>query len=272
MNNETKNNIVLASSDGFELAQRLAKALSCSTMVPTTYQGNIPNCIIALEIASRIGSSVFAVMQHLYIVGGRPAFDSTFLIGTVNSCGRFSPLRFVWSGDQNTDSWGCRAVATDIASGHECTGSLITIGMAKVEGWYGRKGSKWPTMPEQMLQYRAAAFWSRIYAPELSLGMSTVDEARDIEHTENPVVVENLSSLTKVLSDGQVKPKIEEKKVDLSEIHGIASEMHGSAWKEALIRLCDSLGVDYYRICQDEVEMVKEELLREISDSTDWSE
>ena len=33
-------------------------------------------------------------------------------------------------------------------------------------------------MPEQMFMYRAAAFWQRIYAPELSLGMQTIDETR----------------------------------------------------------------------------------------------
>ena len=31
-----------------------------------------------------------------------------------------------------------------------------------------------------MFNYRAAAFWTRLYAPELSLGMHTVDENEDI--------------------------------------------------------------------------------------------
>ena len=36
--------------------------------------------------------------------------------------------------------------------------------------------SKWRTMPEQMLRYRAASFWCSTYSPELSMGMRTVEE------------------------------------------------------------------------------------------------
>ena len=34
-------------------------------------------------------------------------------------------------------------------------------------------------MPGQMLRYRAASFWSRAYASDLSLGFYTQDEVRD---------------------------------------------------------------------------------------------
>jgi hypothetical protein len=49
--------------------------------------------------------------------------------------------------------------------------------MAKADGWYQKEGSKWKTLPQLMLMYRAAAFFSRTFCPELSLGMQTVDEA-----------------------------------------------------------------------------------------------
>jgi hypothetical protein len=51
--------------------------------------------------------------------------------------------------------------------------------MAKAEGWYAKNGSKWQTMPEQMLRYRAASFFVRAYAPELSLGLATREEIED---------------------------------------------------------------------------------------------
>jgi hypothetical protein len=119
------------------------------------------------------------VAQNLDIIHGRPSWRATFLIATVNACGRFSPIRFRWQGEELSESWGCRAVAKDRETGEECVGTLITIGMAKREGWATKSGTKWATMPEQMLCYRAAAFWTRIYAPELSLGMSTSDEVID---------------------------------------------------------------------------------------------
>lgn len=168
-----------SSEANFVGAQRMARALAASSLMPKEYQGNIPNVLIAMELASRIGVSVLMVAQSLDIIHGRPSWRATFLIATVNASGRFTPLRFRWSGEEGKDTWGCRAVAKDRSSGEECIGALITMNLAKKEGWATKNGSKWATMPEQMLCYRAAAFWTRLYAPELSLGMHTSDEIID---------------------------------------------------------------------------------------------
>lgn len=168
-----------ASEANFVGAQRMAKALAASSLMPKEYQSNIPNVLIALDMASRIGVSVLMVAQNLNLIHNRPSWASTFLIATVNQCGRFTPLRFRWQGKEGTDEWGARAVAKERASGEELVGTLITIALAKREGWFQKSGSKWQTMPEQMMCYRAAAFWTRIYAPELSLGMHTSDEVID---------------------------------------------------------------------------------------------
>ena len=172
-----------ASEASFVSVQRMAKALCSSTLVPESYRGdaNLGNCIIALELSQRIGASVMAVMQSMVPIHGKPTWSAAFLIATVNSCGRFTPMRFRWQGKEGTDEWGCRAHAVEKETNQELVGALVTIGMAKSEGWYGKNGSKWKTMPEQMLQYRAATFWTRAYAPELSLGMKTSDEVVDVE-------------------------------------------------------------------------------------------
>lgn len=197
-NDEPKAIAAFSSAANFEHAQRMAKALGTSTLVPKEYQGNIANVLIALELASRIGASPFAVMQHLDIIHGRPSWRATFLIATVNACGRFSSLRFRFQGKEGTDDWGCRAVAKDVVTGEECVGTLITIALAKAEGWTSKSGSKWKTMPEQMLCYRAAAFWTRLYAPELSLGMHTTDEVEDI-HAAFGAPVSTSTTSTKAL-------------------------------------------------------------------------
>lgn len=181
-----------STSGAFALGQRKARALAESTMVPEQYRGNIPNCLIALELSSRIGVSVFAVMQNIDIIHGRPGWRATFLIATVNASGRFTPLRFRWEGEKGTASYGCRAVANDRESGEELIGTVITWTMVNAEGWADKKGSKWKTMPEQMFCYRAAAFWARLYAPELSLGMHTADEQADL----GPVIIETQRTVT----------------------------------------------------------------------------
>ena len=165
----------------FEDAQRIAKALASSTLIPPQFQGQqgFANCLVALEIANRMNISPFLAMQHLHVIHGRPSWSSSFIIAMVNGCGRFSPLRFEISG--TGDSLACYAFATDLASNQELKGPTITMTMAKKEGWATKAGSKWATMPDLMIRYRAAAFWGRLYASDLLLGLQTQDEAIDIQ-------------------------------------------------------------------------------------------
>lgn len=171
----------LFSADGFELVQRMAKAFSSSTMVPKQYQGaaGIANCIIALNMAQRIGSDPLMTMQNLYVVHGTPAWSAQFLIATFNACGRFSAIDYEWEGKPGSDEWGCRAVSIEEKTGRKLVGALVTIALAKAEGWHGKTGSKWKTMPEQMLRYRAAAWMVRAYAPEIAMGLHCADEIED---------------------------------------------------------------------------------------------
>lgn len=165
----------------FEHAQRVGKALASSSLVPDTYSGNLANVLIALDVANRIGASPLSVMQSLYIVHGRPAWSASFLIATVNACGRFTPIRYKIEGEDPFDkTYRVQAHAKDRESGEICEGPWITWKMVDAEGWSKKSGSKWQTMPGLMFMYRAAAFWTRIYAPELSLGIRTAEEEIDV--------------------------------------------------------------------------------------------
>jgi hypothetical protein len=172
---------VFSGIQAFEDAQRIAKALASSTLIPTQFQGQqgFANCLVALEIANRMNISPFLAMQHLHVIHGRPSWSSSFIIAMVNGSGRFSPLRFEMSGEG--DSLVCYAVATDVKSEQELKGPTITIAMAKKEGWFSKNGSKWQTMPELMIRYRAAAFWGRLYASDLLLGIQSQEEVVDVE-------------------------------------------------------------------------------------------
>jgi hypothetical protein len=177
----TSNNSVFSGIQAFEDAQRIAKALASSTLIPTQFQGQqgFANCLVALEIANRMNISPFLAMQHLHVIHGRPSWSSSFIIAMVNGSGRFSPLRFEMSGEG--ESLACYAVATDVKSEQELKGPTITMAMAKKEGWSTKTGSKWQTMPELMIRYRAAAFWGRLYASDLLLGIQSQEEVVDVE-------------------------------------------------------------------------------------------
>ena len=172
----------------WDLVAVQSAALSRSTIIPKEFQGRPENCVIALNMANRLGADPLMVMQNLYIVSGKPGWSSQFLISTFNTCGRFSAIRYEFSGIPGTDERGCKAWAIESLTGEKLTGSEVTIGIAKAEGWYGKNGSKWQTMPEQMLMYRAASWFVRAYAPEISMGLQTVEELRDtvdMEEGEN---------------------------------------------------------------------------------------
>jgi hypothetical protein len=168
------------SRDAFDEAVPLAKALAQSTVVPEAYRNKTANCLIALELAQRSGTGVLMVMQNLHIINGRPGWSSAFLTSSVNTCGRFSMLRYEEHGEVAKPGWKCRAYARELSTGDVLFGPWVTWEMAIGEGWVARKDSKWKTMPELMIGYRASAFWTRKFAPEIALGMHTADELADV--------------------------------------------------------------------------------------------
>ena len=176
----------------FEATQRIAMMYAMSNFIPDSYKYRngqpleqnvvLANCTIALEMATRMQANPLMVMQNLYIVHGQPAFSSKFLIACINASKRFSPLRYEFKGEEGTDDYACRAIAyeaNDTKHKEPLEGDWISIRIAKAEGWTSKKGSKWLTMPTQMLRYRAAAFWQRAYCPEISMGLLTAEEAQD---------------------------------------------------------------------------------------------
>lgn len=168
----------------FELIQRVSNAFAKSDLVPKQYQGNLPNCMIAMDMAQRMGANPLMVMQNLYIVHGTPGWSSKFLIATINVCGRFSALRYEWKGEPGKPDYGCRAWAIEKATNERLDGIWVTWEMVNAEGWASKNGSKWKTMPDQMFVYRAAAFWQRAYAPELGMGLQTAEEIGDVYDAE----------------------------------------------------------------------------------------
>ena len=179
----------------FELAMRTAKAYNASTMVPTNYRGpeNLGNCVIACDMAARMGVSPMAVMQNMAVVQGRPSWSGQALISFVNATGKFSPLRFEEVGEPMQPGWKVRAWAYELnpdgSHGEKLASDWITTEMVNQEGWSKKNGSKWLTMPRQMARYRAGAFFQRVYAPELAMGCLTQEEAEDIA-PQRPAVVD----------------------------------------------------------------------------------
>lgn len=162
------------------LSFRTARMLSTSALVPDTYRQSPENCLVAIDIANRMGVSPLMVMQNLYVVKGKPSWSGSFCAAAVNGSGRFSPLEFHFVGEPNTPTHGCYASAVRLSSGSLCVSDTVTMQMAKAEGWLNKPGSKWQTMPVQMMMYRAAAFFARAHCSDIMLGLPTYEEVQDL--------------------------------------------------------------------------------------------
>lgn len=268
--------IGLLNLEAFELSQRIAKMLSSSSLVPEQYRqtikvrgqiqpngtirykdedGNflyrdepnpngLANCVIALNMASRLNADPLMVMQNLYLIEGRPAWSSQFIMAAINSCGRFSALRFEIEdlGEKEVEytetKWenrnkitvtnkikihdmSCVAFTIERETGERIESSKISIEMAVKEGWFTKNGSKWQTMPEQMLRYRAAAFFGRVYAPELLMGLRSAEE--ETERKEIDVTpAQNIVATQQDTTD--IKQQILKAKT-LDELDAISAEL-----------------------------------------------
>lgn len=252
---------------GFQAMHHMATSLANSTIIPEAFRNTImikdrfdkeskkwiykteenpngvSNCIIALNMAQRLGADPMMIMQNLYLVDGRPSWSSQFIIAAINSSGRYSPLRFDITGGEEeieipyavTDweynpqtrqrepvesnkfarvkNYKCVAWVVEKATGERLESTPITMEMAVKEGWYQKNGSKWQSMPEQMLRYRAASFFGRIYAPDLLMGLRTQEEEMEsiIDITPEPAPQEAPQTLDSIKQNVVKEVAAEEK-------------------------------------------------------------
>lgn len=171
---------IYSSTKAFNELFKIGSVMSKTQLVPDNYRNKPEDCTIAIDIANRNGMSPLSVMQNLYVVKGKPQWSGQACIAMLRASKEFEHVKPVMVGERNTDDWGCYFKAIDKSDGEVVTGTLVTIKMAKEEGWYSKPGSKWQTMPEQMLQYRAAAFFARIYMPNALMGYRVEGEVEDI--------------------------------------------------------------------------------------------
>lgn len=170
-----------ASTDGFKELFDIGKMFAASALVPQAYQNRAMDCAIAVDMANRMGVSPMMVMQNLYIVKGKPSWSGQACTSLIMASKKFKDVRHVYTGEKGTDTWGCYVQAVRVDDGEIVKGTEVTMEMAKAEGWVSKPGSKWQTMPEQMLAYRAAAFFARVHIPNALMGCSVEGEASDVQ-------------------------------------------------------------------------------------------
>ena len=191
----------------FELEQRKAKAFVATDFFPAHLrkgdkEATIGAAIIVLDLAQRMNLGALEVAQSIYIIHGKPSFETKFLVARLNSSG-------LLKGRLNTilspDGQSAHCEAVDAQTGQLLRGTTITMDMARREGWLSKNGSKWQTMPELMMKYRAQSFFINEFFPEVKYGLKTSDEAEDTNEIKETPKPEQPQSLNEFLAKAAQK-------------------------------------------------------------------
>lgn len=166
---------------------KMAECMARSEMIPQSYRNKPESVLLAIDVARQLQLSPLFIMQNLYVIAGKISWSGQYCDAIVRA--NFKNVKTELSGVG--DERGCKVSAYD-ENGNFCEGTRITIKMAKQEGWFSKTGSKWQTMPDLMLQYRAFAFFARVHCPDKLLGIHDEFENFDIskieQKAENPFI------------------------------------------------------------------------------------
>lgn len=185
-------------------AWKMADLISKTSVIPQQYRGKAGDCLISIDIGNRLGMSPIMVMQNSQVVQGNFTWKGAACKALIDGCGKFIESEFVFFGEEGTNSWGCYLKAKSTATGKIVIGTKVTIQMAYDEGWLTKNGSKWKTMPELMLQYRAATFFARTQCPEILMGFMTSEEVKDVNGYESEIKEK------KVITLGDCEPEVDD--------------------------------------------------------------
>lgn len=235
----------------FEQAFSVASMLAKSDLLPSHFKGKVENVFIALQLAYRMKLDPFMLMQGCYIVHNRPGFEGKFIIALINKSGLFNdPLAFEYGGSGEDRYVIASAVRRSTGKKLELRFALRT---AVSEGWV-KNNAKWRSMEDQMMAYRAGAFFGRLHCPEILLGFQTVDELEDIappRHVESTPVNATANQPEKPLaSTAQTTPATVvhvfrqiDPRITMADLEGVAKQQH-EGWNQTHYTLFRNIVTD----------------------------
>lgn len=180
-------------------ALMVASTIAASSLIPAHYHRRPENVLVAMYRSARLGMDLFAYMEITFPVNGKMGHEAKFIVSRINTSGKFKgPVRYEFSGEiirkdgivQPTSTRKCTAW-TKLKDDGERIEQSVDLGMAFREGWMKKTGSdktvktsKWHTITDEMLQYRAAKFLGNMYCPEAVMGLDMREELEDITDAE----------------------------------------------------------------------------------------
>ena len=176
---------LISNREAFAHIWNVAKVYASSQLIPPHLRGKVEDVFLALTMAEQLGENPVVVMQSIYIVSGRAGWSAQYMIARANRSGIFRG-RINWRVTGTGKDLSVTAYATLADTGEEVS-IAASMAMATAEGW--TKNTKYNSMPEVMLRYRSATLLIRMYAPDVMLGYSTVEEIETLPIADGVEVV-----------------------------------------------------------------------------------
>lgn len=179
---EAGSEVNILDKETFGALEAFAGNIASCSLIPQHYQGKPSDCIYAYIRAKKLGFDMFSFMEATYVVHGKLGLSGQMFAALANKSGLFEHnVRYEIIGNESDiDNMAC--IAWTMWRGTEVrVEGYCSVKMAKDEGWWGKSGSKWPTLTRMMLQYRAVTFLVRLNCPEIAMGYKLVDEIIDVE-------------------------------------------------------------------------------------------
>jgi len=169
------NELQTTSGSNLQVMWKIATQFSQASLVPDAFRGKPADVFLVMGWCDSVGLDYMSGLQGTYVLHGKVGIDATLFISLANSRGPFDgPIMYETTG--KGESMAVTAYGMIGDTRHEKT---VSMAIAKAEGW--TKNSKYKTIPEQMLSYRAATFLIRLYCPEVASSTQTHEEVQDIE-------------------------------------------------------------------------------------------
>lgn len=216
MVNVNNTSAMVLNGDSMDKMLKFSQMMATSKItIPKHLQGNAGDCFAIVMQAMQWGMNPFAVAQKTHLVNGVLGYEAQLVNAVINSRAPITTrLNYEWFGDWSKvngkadNSTNVGVIVSAVMKG-EIEPRELSISMAQVGKV--RNSPLWESDPRQQLAYLATKRWSRLYCPDVILGVYTADEFEEIEPkdvTPQPTTSKTASIRDKVAAKKEaVKPK-----------------------------------------------------------------
>ena len=216
--------------------------------VPKHLQGNSGDCLAVTMQAMQWGMNPYAVAQKTHIVSGNLGYEAQLVNAVIISK---APIigrpEYEWYGDwSRVDGKSCKDSTIGVRisiqiKGHEKK-TVHDVSFAQVGTT--RNSPNWVNDPKQQIAYLAMKKMSRLYFPDVILGVYTTDELMDARVGEVDVTPEYEQDIVVSNKNTDTRPVLNEKQIEKAIV-----KINEGASFEALVQ--------NYNLTEEQYEYVK---------------